>query len=119
MRGASTVEVTDISRHGFWLWLDDRELFVAFAHFPWFVDAPVAKIFRVDRPSPDHLRWPELDVDLSVRSIEHPDEFPLTARETFAVDAELESVLLESLAQGRRGETISAEELLAEMRSRE
>jgi hypothetical protein len=39
--------------------------------------------------------------------------------ETFEVDEELEAVLLESIAQGERGETISAEELLRELRSRE
>jgi hypothetical protein len=39
--------------------------------------------------------------------------------ETFEVDAELEAVLLESIAQGERGETMSAEELLLELRSRE
>jgi hypothetical protein len=39
--------------------------------------------------------------------------------ETFEVDPELESVLLESIAQGERGEHISAEELFREMRSRE
>jgi hypothetical protein len=39
--------------------------------------------------------------------------------ETFEVDAELEAVLLESIAQGERGETISAEELLRELCSRE
>lgn len=43
----------------------------------------------------------------------------LDGEETFEVDAELEAVLLESIAQGERGETISAEELLREMRSRE
>jgi hypothetical protein len=36
----------------------------------------------------------------------------LDGEETFEVDAELEAVLLESIAQGDRGETISAEELL-------
>jgi len=41
------------------------------------------------------------------------------SEETFEVDAELEAVLLESIAQGQRGERISAEELLREMRSRE
>jgi hypothetical protein len=80
LAATSAVEVTNISRHGFWLWLDDRELFLAFTQFPWFVDAPAAKIIQVERPSPDHLYWPELDVDLSVRSIEHPEEFPLTWR---------------------------------------
>jgi hypothetical protein len=39
--------------------------------------------------------------------------------EEFHVGAELEAVLLESIAQGQRGETISAQELLREMRSRE
>ena len=43
----------------------------------------------------------------------------LDGEETFEVDAELEAVLLESIAQGERGETISAETLLREMRSRE
>jgi hypothetical protein len=39
--------------------------------------------------------------------------------ETFEVGEELEAVLLESIAQSERGETISAEELLRELRSRE
>ena len=43
----------------------------------------------------------------------------LDGEETFEVDSELEAVLLESIAQGERGETISAEQLLREMRSRE
>jgi len=43
----------------------------------------------------------------------------LDGEETFEVGAELEAILLESIAQGERGETISAEELLREMRSRE
>ena len=43
----------------------------------------------------------------------------LDGEETFEVDAELEAVLLESIAQGERGETISAEKLIREMRNRE
>ena len=43
----------------------------------------------------------------------------LDGEETFEVSAELEAILLESIAQGERGETISAEELLYELRSRE
>jgi len=49
-------------------------------------------------------------------------EVTLLARdneETFEVSPELKAVLLESIAQCERGETISAEELLREMRSRE
>jgi hypothetical protein len=42
----------------------------------------------------------------------------LDGEETFEVDAELEAILLESIAQGERGEVISAEALLQELRSR-
>ena len=73
----SAVEVTNISPHGFWILLGERELFVDFDEFPWFRDASVAKIARVEWPTEDHLYWPDLDIDLSVRSIEHPEEFPL------------------------------------------
>ncbi|HEY4641218.1 MAG TPA: hypothetical protein VII75_07720 [Thermoanaerobaculia bacterium] len=41
------------------------------------------------------------------------------SEETFEADAELEAALLESMVQGERGQRISAEELLREMRSRE
>ena len=73
----SAVEVTNISAHGFWVLLGDRELFLAFDEFPWFRDAPVGAILNVERPLPHHLYWPLLDVDLSVESIEHPEQYPL------------------------------------------
>ena len=77
----SAVEVTNISAHGFWVLLDDRELFLPFDEFPWFREAPVGAILKVERPQPHHLYWPQLDVDLSVESIEHPEQYPLRARE--------------------------------------
>lgn len=43
----------------------------------------------------------------------------LDGEETFEVGPELEAILLESIAQGERGETIPAEQLLRELRSRE
>ncbi len=78
--GTSHVEVANISAQGFWLFLGDRELFVPFREFPWFVDAPVGKILNVQRPQEDHLYWPDLDVDLSVESIEHAERFSLRYR---------------------------------------
>lgn len=80
--GPSTpdVEVTSVSRHGFWVLLDGRELFLPFDEFPWFRSAPVEAILQLERPQPGHLYWPALDVDLSVDSIEHPERFPLTSR---------------------------------------
>ena len=80
--GASTleVEVTNVSKHGFWLLLGDEELFVPFSEFPWFKDAPIAKLLKVEHPHEHHLYWPDLDVDLAVESIRHPQRYPLVAR---------------------------------------
>ena len=76
----SVVEVTNVSPHGLWLLLGDRELFLPFDKFPWFREAPIAKLVRVELPSPHHLYWPGLDVDLAVESIEHPERFPLVSK---------------------------------------
>ena len=79
------VEVTNISQHGFWLLLNSEELFLPFAEFPWFRDAAVGKILHVELASPNHLYWPELDVDLSVQSILHPEQFPLVSKASSSV----------------------------------
>lgn len=76
----SPVEVTNISQHGFWLLMDDEELFLPFTDFPWFRNAPVGQIMNVELPSAGHLYWPELDVDLAVDSIRHPERFPLVSQ---------------------------------------
>jgi Protein of unknown function (DUF2442) len=75
------VEVSNISKHGFWLLVSGRELFVPFAEFPWFKGASVAAVLNVEQPHPGHLYWPDLDVDLAVESIEHPEKFPMIAKQ--------------------------------------
>lgn len=75
----SAVEVTNISPHGFWLLLAGREHFVSFELFPWFRDASVAQLCDVELPSVHHLYWPQLDVDLAVESLVHPEKFPLVS----------------------------------------
>ncbi|WHZ14413.1 MAG: hypothetical protein OJF52_001251 [Nitrospira sp.] len=79
-KNISEAEVTNISRHGFWLFVADEELFVAFKEFPWFKDASVAELINVQWPQPHHLYWPDLDVDLAVESIRHPKKFPLVSK---------------------------------------
>ena len=76
----SAAEVTNISKHGFWMLIDDRELFLPFEDFPWFKQSTIDAILRVERPVPGHLHWPELDIDLSLDSIEYPERYPLTSR---------------------------------------
>lgn len=80
-RGKSTskAEVTNVSAHGFWILIGDREMLVPFDQFPWFRDAPIGRILNVELPQPHHLYWPDLDIDLAVESIEHPELYPLVS----------------------------------------
>ncbi|MBS0575762.1 MAG: DUF2442 domain-containing protein [Proteobacteria bacterium] len=82
MHGANTsaVEVTQVSRNGLWLLLDDEELLIPFEHFPWFRKGSIDALTHVERPTRDHLYWPDLDIDLSVASIRRPECFPLVSR---------------------------------------
>jgi hypothetical protein len=74
------VEVTNVSKHGLWLLIDEKEVFLPFEKFPWFQDAPIGKVVHVELPSAQHLYWPELDVDLEVESVLYPERYPLVSR---------------------------------------
>ncbi|HEY5637302.1 MAG TPA: DUF2442 domain-containing protein [Burkholderiales bacterium] len=76
----SRVEVTNVSKHGFWLLMGGQERFVPFEQFPWFREAPIGHLLNVELPSAHHLYWPDLDVDIAVESIDHPERFPLVSK---------------------------------------
>lgn len=75
----SAAEVSNVSKHGFWLLLGAEELFLPFDQFPWFRDASIGNITNIEWPSPEHLYWPDLDIDLAVESIRYPEKFPLVS----------------------------------------
>jgi hypothetical protein len=76
----SPLEVTNISPHGIWLLAADEELFLSFEEFPWFKEARVSAILHVDCPHPGHFYWPDMDVDLTLESIRHPERYPLVSK---------------------------------------
>lgn len=73
----SDSEVTNISENCFWLLVDDREYFVPFSDYPGFGLATVPQIFKFKRLSPSQFSWPELDIDIELESLEHPERFTL------------------------------------------
>ena len=79
MKSNSEVEVSHISQQGIWLLVGDRGMFLSHHNFPWFMDAPVSTVLNVQLLQPHHLYWPDLDIDLAVESVEHPERFPLVA----------------------------------------
>ena len=104
-RSTSDVEVTNISKHGFWVLVEGREHFLAFSNFPWFRDASVANILNVQLPHPARLYWPALDIDLALESIDYPPRFPLVSRARPAASSKRRPAksTLRSVKRSRRG----------------
>lgn len=70
-------EVQDISRNGIWLLIRGKEYFLAHADYPWFKEAKLAAIYNLKLLHGTHLRWPDLDVDLELDSLQRPGNYPL------------------------------------------
>jgi hypothetical protein len=45
-----------------------------------FKEASIRALAKIELPSPHHLYWPELDIDLAIESVEHPEKYPLVSR---------------------------------------
>jgi hypothetical protein len=81
-RGASTsqAEVSNIDQFGLWVLVENKEYFLPYDDFPWFRNATVDQILKVELLHKDHLYWPALDVDLCIDSLAEPGKFPLIYR---------------------------------------
>ena len=73
-------EVSNVSTNGFCLLIEDKERFLSFGNFPWFREARIRELVNVELQSPNHLYWPDLDIDLAVDSIDHPERYPRVSR---------------------------------------
>ncbi len=76
----SGVEVVQLTPIGLWLDVNGREFFLSHAEFPWFQNAPVGAVWRVEMDRSGNLHWPELDVDLERKSLLRIESYPLTYR---------------------------------------
>ena len=74
-----SAQITNIEYDGFWILTPDGEYFVAFEDYPDFRKATVAQIYNF-RQLFDGYHWPDLDVDLKIDNLEHPERYPLQAR---------------------------------------
>ena len=79
MRNTLEAEVTNISNHGLWILVNNKEFFLSYEDFPWFKDKTINDITKVQAFGERHLYWENLDVDLSLDIIENPQRFPLRA----------------------------------------
>ena len=69
-------QITNIEHDGFWLLTEAGEYFVSFSDYPAFYGANVEQIFNF-KVSDGDFHWPDLDIDIEIAALEHPEHFPL------------------------------------------
>jgi hypothetical protein len=74
---AISVSVENITPFGIWLFVKGREYFLSYENYPYFRDQALRSIQNVQLLHGYHLYWPELDVDLEIDNLEHPEKYPL------------------------------------------
>ncbi len=73
-------QITSIEQDGFWLLTQEGEFFVPFEKYPAFQKARVEQIFNFEQDD-DAFYWPELDIDIELDALKHPEKYPLVFRE--------------------------------------
>ncbi len=73
-------EITNITKFGFWILVNEKEYFVSLEDYPAFKKASIEDILQFKLLSPDQLYWEKLDIDIELDSLENPHKYPLMFR---------------------------------------
>lgn len=96
MNGTSAkknAEVKMVTPEGFYLVVEDKKYFAAFANFPYLAALPSSQVFNVEYCGHGHIRWDEADIDLHTKILAHPEAYPLR----------MQTVTFAAAQMGRRG----------------
>lgn len=74
-----TSEITNITKNGFWLFTANNEYFVPFQDYPVLEQATIKQLNRFTEVVPGHFHWPDLDCDIELDALKHPEQFPLAS----------------------------------------
>lgn len=75
-----TAEITNISPFGFWLLQNDAEYFVSFSNYPDLLNATISELNSFEVDFSGNLHWENLDVDIEIEALKHPENYPLIYR---------------------------------------
>ena len=73
----TSVAVLMINSQGMMLSVQGQDYFVSYNRVPWLRDARVSSVLNVRMCGRNAIEWPELDVDLEIDSLKHPERYPL------------------------------------------
>ena len=73
---SSLVKILSINPEGIYLSVAGKDYFISYKRVPWFWNARVNEIMNVSMMGRMGIRWEDLNVDLEIDSLEHPEKYP-------------------------------------------
>ena len=77
---STSASVLMINAQGIMLSVLGHDYFLSYNRIPWMQDAPVRSVLNVQMCGPEAIEWPDLDVDLEIDSLRHPERYPLVIK---------------------------------------
>ena len=76
----SSAKVLSIDVEGLTVSVLGNRYFLPFEKFYWFKKANVEQILNIELIDDDELRWSDLDIDIELDALKHPEQYPLIAK---------------------------------------
>lgn len=76
----TSASVLMINSQGMMLNVDGQDYFVSYDRVPWLRDATIVKALNVRKSGSWAIEWPDLDVDLEIDCLKHPERYPLVMK---------------------------------------
>ena len=77
---STLVSVLMINAQGIMISVLGNDYFISYNRVPWMQDAPIRSVLNVQMSGPEAIEWPDLDVDLEIDSLRHPERYPLVIK---------------------------------------
>ena len=74
---STSANVLMINAQGLMISVDGNDYFLSYNRVPWMKDASICKVLNVQKEGRNAICWPDLDVDLEIESLKHPERYPL------------------------------------------
>ena len=69
-----------INAQGIMISVQGQDYFLSYNRVPWMQDAPIRSVLNVQMSGLEAIVWPDLDVDLEIDSLRHPERYPLVIK---------------------------------------
>ena len=77
---STLASVLMINAQGIMISVAGNDYFLSYNRIPWMKDASIKSILNVRMSGQNAIEWPDLDVDLEIESLKHPERYPLVIK---------------------------------------